>query len=155
MQLVGAVKRAHAARQLPERLAQAGDLQPVVTARPGPRGCPLVRRGRAGTLPGQVGPYVVEEADALQKLHGEERALAHGHEVVEAYEMGMSDIGQGSELALQPVEASGIQADQGLERNLLPALAIEGAVHHAHAAGPQATVDPEAFSGAETHGRGS
>jgi hypothetical protein len=61
---------------------------------------------------------------------------------VEAHQVRVHDVGERPELALEAIDVLGVA--QELERDLAAAVAVEGPVHLAHAAGPQGTPDHEA-----------
>jgi hypothetical protein len=157
VQLAGGVERVDAGDQLGEGVAQAGLVE-------------LGRSGRARVVLGDavmivdadavlgvVGPLggvradIVAEAHALDVLHRDEPLVGVGDELVEGDEVVVDDAGGGPELVLEAVEAAGLELAQGLEGDSPAALAIEGGVHHTHAAGAEAAqefVAAEAARGA-------
>jgi hypothetical protein len=92
--------------------------------------------GEAGGRAGDGG----QEVAAVDELHGDE-PLRVGDEVVEADEVVVADVGEGPELALEPVERLGVVGAQGLEGDAGAGGLVEDLVDDAVAAGAEATHD--------------
>ncbi len=69
---------------------------------------------RLHAFPGGWGTDVSEEVHAGDKLHGEEPVLSIGDELVEGDQVGMTDFGEGAELAFEAKESVGAGAVQRL-----------------------------------------
>ena len=92
--------------------------------------------------------HVGQEALAVDHLHREEAVLRLDEELVEVDEVGVRDVREGPELALEAVERVGLGVRQRLQGDDAIALAIVGLEHHAHRAGAEAAADLEAIDGA-------
>jgi hypothetical protein len=155
MELAGGVHREQALGDLPEHVAQRVMIFErareehfhAARARPGLRlAAALLGAARAVhrvLLPAPGPEQVAQEVFALHVLHREEPLAAGAEQLVELHEVLVADVGQGAELALEPVDAGRVDAAQRLERDARLALAIERQVHRAHAAFAQLALDHE------------
>src|SRR5204862_2272094 len=75
----------------------------------------------------------------------EEPALVHRMQLVELDQVRMDDVREGAELALEIVDAVGVQTVEGLEGDPPGALPVDRLVNDAHAPRPQAAQEQEAF----------
>ena len=106
-----------------------------------------VGRGRE-VAPGEAARWrraadVVQEADALDALHGEEPLLAVREQLVQRDEVGVRDVGQGAELVLEAIERAVGVGPQHLQRDPRVALAVERFVDDAEGARTQPPLDHE------------
>jgi hypothetical protein len=83
-------------------------------------------------------PNPGDEVHPLDQLHREEPLVAGRDQLVQRGQVGMADVGQLAELALELVEGGGVAVAQGLERHGAGALAVVGLIHDAHPAGAEA-----------------
>ena len=101
---------------------------------------------RAEPLDGQdVGSDELEKATALHELHGEVPFVRFAEQLVQRYEVGMDNADQRAEFPFQPIDRGRIGPPQGLEGHDLVPIAVEGLVHHPHAAGAEAALDLESL----------
>jgi hypothetical protein len=151
MQLAGQVQRVDAVAQLVERVVEAGPIERrrqdvgarARADRPRLGGVELVvEPGVAGA---GAGPHPIDEADATHQLHREEPLVAGGVQLVQATEVGVGQVAQRAELALEAVQVARALGLQGLERDVALVDPIEHAVDHAHAAGAELRLHDEAF----------
>ncbi len=85
-----------------------------------------------------------EEVHAPDQLHRVEGLAKALEELVQRDQVGVRELVDRAELALEPQEAVPIDVAQGLERDQLTALAVVGLVDHAHRARAQRAPDLEA-----------
>src|SRR5581483_10454717 len=85
-------------------------------------------------LPARLAGHPREHAYALNELHGEEPDVFFGEQLVEVDEVGVAQLGERAELALQPVDGVGVDGGEGLERDVVAELFVPRAPHDAHAA---------------------
>ena len=145
----GAVQRDERPRQLGERRAQPllaiGGADPGVT-RP-PRAVARLRGGAAvvaarprpgrhrGQHPrGLRAAHVAAEIDPLDQLHREEPLRPLGDQIAEAHQVGMADVRDRPELALEPEQQVGVDDGQELERHGHRVGLVERLVDDAHPA---------------------
>ena len=82
-----------------------------------------------------------QEIDPLDQLHREEPARAVRGQLVEAHQVGMGQVGQGAELALEAEDCLRIDPPQGLQGHRRATLLVEGPVNDPHAAAAQFALD--------------
>jgi hypothetical protein len=71
---------------------------------------------------------------AIDQLHAEEVAIRVGEQLVQAHEVGVREIGDRSELALQAVDRGAVHCGQRFDRDDHVLRGVVGRVDHAHAA---------------------
>ena len=79
-------------------------------------------------------PDKAAEVATPQEVHREEPRVRITKELVQGHQVRVGDIRKSSELVLKPVQALGITAGEGFQRDRLPTLLIEGFVDGSHAA---------------------
>ena len=90
-------------------------------------------RGRRLPGPGGRRTDEAQEIDAVDEVHREEPIASARHELVERHEVGMSDVGQRAEFALEAVERGRVGVSHHLQSNDPLASPVVGAVHDPHA----------------------
>jgi hypothetical protein len=78
-------------------------------------------------------PEVGEQVVAVEQLHREEARIAVDDEIVERDQVGMREVGEAAELALELVDLLDVGVRDGLERDTLTALAVLRFIDHSHA----------------------
>ena len=115
MQQADLMERRNALCQLAEGLPQPG----------------FVEGGMEGAAPDSA--HVVQEVLPFHQLHREVPGVVLRGQFAEAHQVGMDDVGQGTELPLEAEQHSRLGVPEHLERHALPALLVPGGVHHAKA----------------------
>jgi hypothetical protein len=151
VQLAGEVQRVDAVAQLVQRGLEAGQVERrredvaararAERARQG-RVELVVERRRGGA---RAGAHPVDEADAAHQLHREEPLVAGGVQLVQATQVGVREVAQRAELALEAVQVARALGLQRLQREVALVDAIEDPVDDAHAAGPELRLHDEAL----------
>src|SRR5580704_17640655 len=82
---------------------------------------------------------MTQEVRAANHLHREEEAIAVGpHELVKADEVRVNDAGERPELLFELVERCGVEVEESLQGDALPALEIARQVDGPNSAAPDA-----------------
>src|SRR6185436_13210104 len=76
-----------------------------------------------------------------------------GHELIELHEIGMGDVGERAELALEAVQRLGREMPERLQRNPRVPLNIANFVDHAEAALSETVLNDETLGSTELHCR--
>ncbi len=118
----------------------------VAQAGPGRGVAPLAVQAAAAA-------HVGEEVDALDQLHGKEPLVTLGDQLVQRDDVGMAEVAQRAELALEAIQAHAIDAAQVLERHAHAALLVEDVIDVAHATFAQLIEHSETGCPSECHGR--
>src|ERR1019366_4031352 len=124
--------------ELRKRRAEARDVR---GARGQPGAYRVSRRARGVPWRARRVRDVLDDVDAIDELHREERLVARRGQIVEVHEVRMPDVGERPELALERVERRRAEVRQALERHEVPALAIERLVDDAHPSPAEASND--------------
>ena len=147
MELARVVQRLHAGDELAQRGQQAVHVGGRVAALLGDR------RNRQGRVPrrvevnprfveprGRPGPLdVTQKVRPAYELHREEDAIALGpHELVKANEVRVDHPDECPELLFELVKGGGVEVQDRLQRDVLPALAVARQVNGSHGAAADA-----------------
>src|SRR5947209_1627706 len=77
---------------------------------------------------------VIDEMHALHELHREETPIVLDKQLVEAYQIRVSDIGQASELSFEPIQVGCAGPKKGLECDDFVAESVVHFIDHPHSA---------------------
>ncbi len=109
---------------------------PGLCARPAGVGRPI---GRPGDRDAE---HVRQEVRSRHELHREEDgSLVRDDELEEVHQVRVVNVGESSKLLFESIERSRTETKERLQRNALPAIAIEGLVDRAHTARADETDD--------------
>jgi hypothetical protein len=97
---------------------------------------------------------MLEERPALDELHREEPAVLGRHELVQDDQVGVHEIGESPELALEAIEGFPARLPQHLEGDPRFALPVVGGIHDAETSGAEARLHREAIGAREGFGVG-
>ncbi len=88
---------------------------------------------------------------ARHVLHCEEPQWPLSDQLVQSGQVGVLDVGEGAELAFEPVQVHAVPKVEQLERNLHAQLSIEDQVHSTHTPAAEEADDLEPICAYERH----
>ena len=103
----------------------------------------------------RAGAHVTEEIHPLDQFHREEPVVSIRDQLVEGYEVRMSDVGKRAELLLETVQTGRIRIGQLFQRHCLLPRAVLGFENDAHSTGTNTPLNDETVvGGLAAHGHG-